>query len=562
MISDNPKEGRKQLTELLKKGEADIFGVSLENPFYLDNGGFSDIFKNGDDIIRISEEPSDHFVNLLAKDVSVFPRIHHSFLVNNNSVTIRDDIESAGSKYHKELGVCLPEYYFDSDEDILAKYPKHRDMPRYMESYPTFLNCISKMILHNDDADSFNIGMRALRTAYNDYCVDGDKTKLRNRVPEIFDEMLKGFSHKNRVYTRPFHNAIKYNPDNGDVSVGNRTNNFTGKFLMEALITMTEIVIQNKHRWPVWRKIVDFCEEFTNETGIVPLDISSSNLGVDGDEIIFRDPYYFAFKHKDYQICVGQHRIRKGLHVPEEWDIHPKVVDVVPVLLSHPENSKKLIQNGMRAIARRVDTKTVLDFLSENVPVANLERYIFEPTLDDVKFALNAMRITESNAQNVVAPPAYLQKTPPRLKYLDDALEDHHQRILDSIVVCAQKLKKAGLEHIMDEFFSICEVGGQIGKLQFEASSNNRLTDDCVEALNKNSEFIARRELPSIFTQAYILIRDVYRLTGHTIESVQESLVIEDGNVKIGVYTLPERAENEIVERVLSHINTPSPKNI
>ncbi len=310
MMNVNDFDDFQTLLEFLGEGGIVDFDAPVQYPIKQINiGSSASVYTTADDkILRVSEDLRDFDYNHIFDHSSLFPKIHNHGKINCASFMLRDDIPNLPDNYsvlNITDWISIPQFYHGKIK-CLDEDEQKSTFPHIFRDIFYFVDDV-KYLLPLFEAYSYMLITMDIFSKKFDVCLLEMLRCLEAETEMTGIEIVDGYG------------CVK-NYTVHSVAIARR------------FVWMTEFIRKHQDKYAELMAYLDFQIRHMRELGVVASDSIPINLGLHNGELVFRDPYHVAFRHKDYQIKIGQHRLRKGLFVPPEWNPHPVRIEPVGIL--------------------------------------------------------------------------------------------------------------------------------------------------------------------------------------------------------------------------------------
>ncbi len=302
------------LTEALNNDDEVDLDYPVTYPLIcIDSGSSASVFldQNGE-IIRVSENAEDNQVDYMSGYLKSLPRINHSDVLLNGSITIRPDYKDLPDGYQEQMKYVLP---------------KKTKLTNFFNTFRAFLSDkIDADGCQNDDVVSLTSYIATQQIAsegilsFLSTCMRAGEKYQKTNNQDVFDKMITDAYSKllddNTIGNGPVRNVknfplmFSFAPNGISKTQGCRM--FVGR--MTTCVHNVAQCLMDKNTYPAIRKMLEFHTEYLLEFGIPAFDSYRSNFGVDNHgNLIFRDFYHVSNILHSYKFHIDNYRNKKGL---------------------------------------------------------------------------------------------------------------------------------------------------------------------------------------------------------------------------------------------------------
>ncbi len=545
---------KEHIKEQLSAGNLVIPGYDIAYPVnHVSDGSYASVFRDANGhIIRISEEAEDHYVDVALGMIATTPTTYHTFLVNDVTITVRDDIPSVTDKAFYVKSSVENINMSDAWSELYPGIPVLKDMSWSPHIYDSQISdIINEMFRENIDSRTAYKTLSGFIDIMKNYRDDSD---FREKVSCLYNYVYSECETKNNRYVFDAHNGFVLNNNSVDYWRSRRTTYVSTSLIY--FLGLSELLIQHPAHHPVYTKFFEMMTTFIKETGCVPYDCHEHNLGIKDGTFIFRDPYYLSVKHSDYQIRVGQHRKRMGLPIPDEWNIHLTKLDVLSVLMcddivSRDKNcfgSQNMFADGKTiTVVGPEEMADVVDALRERIPFIG-ESYRYEASYEQTSKALKILNITETRPEDIDT--GVLVQTVPT--YVESLSNICLSIGLNTIYEFSNILHKASPALVTALFDDFSLSGIRNTKERFEHISHD---DAVVLSRATNVLGVLDQEKNKILNPLVQVIGEVYSVTGFGLHDF-DNLCYDNGVMKMRFYSVPKNYDGDALQLIVNHVQS------
>ncbi len=524
------------IKERLQSGEKIDLGIPVKYPVKrIANGAYATVFKDSEGyIIRIGHCPEDHDLNALSGHVSWMPEIENSVKNDFISVTKRFDIENLEG---------LP-FQVENDQYVHRAYKNIPSPSSYMDTgnMPSHL---MRLASNCPDVDLMKYMLKRVSKMMDGYKPTVHIDQYREIAERIYVETLgKTPKNEKRRYQVSQKETFAFYEDGGVYTKECR--DYADYKMGASYIGFVDIILKFPEFWPDYKAIVNFYLTFMEDTGLLPLDAGTDNLGYDENgDIVFRDPYFLTEAYPDFRKRIGAYRAAEGLSVPDEWDIHPQRLDIATAYIWMNKDKPEKIASVVPGVGD-VDVTTFQSFQDSGIllsgevkhtvshlinhrmrekltgiPVADCS-LSFIPDTEQIKEVMETLGYGKD--ADIIVTPVCIQKVDDISSQLSIQQSDTILRALSHLTRILSR-DRQDLNHYIDGILRGELI--DIRKIQVHYDFENEVFG---ENLHENTYFV----------QAARLFMDFHNLTGTHLH--YNNLVLEDDVVKLRAYSISEHA--------------------